>query len=42
MQALRPLFNRMLGQLHHCLQARVPFDESIAFPVTPGKEMTNS
>ncbi|MFF4148350.1 transposase [Streptomyces sp. NPDC001698] len=32
MQALRHLFNRMLGQLHHCLLARVPFDEAIAFP----------
>lgn len=31
-QALRHLFNRMLGLLHHCLQARVPFDESVAFP----------
>jgi transposase len=34
-QALRHLFNRMLGQLH-CLQTRVSFDESIAFPATPG------
>lgn len=24
-QALRHLFNRMLGQLHHCLQTRIPF-----------------
>ncbi|WP_406483824.1 IS110 family transposase [Streptomyces microflavus] len=32
-QALRHLFNRMLGQLYHCLQTRVPFDEVIAFPV---------
>lgn len=32
MQALRHLFNRMLGQLHHCLQARSLFDEAIAFP----------
>lgn len=32
MQALRHLFNRMLGQLHHCLLARVPFDETIALP----------
>ncbi|GAA2656434.1 IS110-like element IS117 family transposase [Streptomyces spororaveus] len=31
-QALRHLFNRMLGQLHHCLQNRVTFDASIAFP----------
>ncbi|MBX9427498.1 transposase [Streptomyces lateritius] len=35
MQALRHLFNRMLGQLHHCLLARTPFDESIAFPTEP-------
>ncbi|MCX4632946.1 MerR family transcriptional regulator [Streptomyces sp. NBC_01443] len=26
------LFNRMLGQLHHCLQNRVLFDASIALP----------
>ncbi|MFD9360046.1 hypothetical protein [Streptomyces sp. NPDC060031] len=25
----------MLGQLHHCLLARVPFDEAIAFPPQP-------
>lgn len=30
--ALRNLFNRMLGQLHHCLQHRKPFDELTAFP----------
>lgn len=35
MQALRHLFNRMLGQLHHCLLARTPFDEAIAFPPGP-------
>ncbi|WP_443071440.1 transposase [Streptomyces sp. NBC_01465] len=29
--ALRRLFNRMLGQLHHCLATRQKFDESIAF-----------
>ncbi|MFJ9942952.1 hypothetical protein [Streptomyces erythrochromogenes] len=34
MQALRHLFNRMLGQLHHCLQQRVLYDESVAFPLT--------
>lgn len=37
MQALRHLFNRMLGQLHHCRLARVPIDEAIAFP--PGAAM---
>ncbi len=35
MQALRHLFNRMLGQLHHCLLARISFDEAIAFPPEP-------
>ncbi|MFF4519837.1 IS110 family RNA-guided transposase [Streptomyces mirabilis] len=29
--ALRNLFNRMLGQLHHCLTSRQKFDEAIAF-----------
>ncbi|WP_413804494.1 IS110 family transposase [Streptomyces sp. OE57] len=29
--ALRHLFNRMLGQLHHCLTDRQRFDEAIAF-----------
>lgn len=32
MQALRHLLNRRLGQLHHCLLARVSFDEAVAFP----------
>lgn len=31
-QALRHLFNRMLGQLHHCLLYRCDFDEGTAFP----------
>ncbi|MFI6006487.1 hypothetical protein ACIA98_40070 [Streptomyces sp. NPDC051366] len=35
MQALRHLFNRMLGQFHHCLLTRIPFDEAIAFPPEP-------
>jgi hypothetical protein len=30
--ALRNLFNRFLGQLHHCLQQRQPYDEIKAFP----------
>ncbi|MDH6711107.1 hypothetical protein P3T27_007859 [Kitasatospora sp. MAA19] len=30
--AQRNLFNRMLGQLHHCLKNRQLFDEQIAFP----------
>ncbi|GAA1279799.1 hypothetical protein GCM10009646_78500 [Streptomyces aureus] len=29
--ALRRLFNRMLGQLHHCLTTRQKFDEAIGF-----------
>ncbi|WP_281157675.1 IS110 family transposase [Streptomyces sp. HYC2] len=29
--ALRNLFNRMLGQLHHCLTSHQTFDEAIAF-----------
>ncbi|MFD7731619.1 IS110 family transposase [Kitasatospora phosalacinea] len=33
--AQRNLFNRMLGQLHHCLKHRRLFDENIAFPATP-------
>ncbi|MGZ2359953.1 IS110 family transposase [Streptomyces sp. 372A] len=39
-QALRHLFNRMLGQLHHCLLARVRFDEAIAFPAEPQTAVT--
>jgi transposase len=30
--AQRNLFNRMLGQLYHCLQKHEPFDEQTAFP----------
>lgn len=30
--AQRNLFNRLLGCLHHCLQNRVRYDESVAFP----------
>ena len=30
--AQRNLFNRMIGQLYHCLQNHTPFDESTAFP----------
>ncbi|MFE5873580.1 IS110 family transposase [Streptomyces roseifaciens] len=32
--AQRNLFNRMLGQLFHCLKQRVLFDEATAFPTT--------
>jgi len=31
--ALRNLFNRLLGQLYHCLQHQKLFDEQTAFPV---------
>ncbi|MFE6156906.1 IS110 family transposase, partial [Streptomyces sp. NPDC057889] len=30
--AQRNLFNRMIGQLYHCLQHRKLFDENTAFP----------
>ncbi|GAA4009876.1 hypothetical protein GCM10022232_58410 [Streptomyces plumbiresistens] len=30
--AQRNLFNRMIGQLYHCLQRRELFDEQSAFP----------
>lgn len=32
--ALRHLFNRMLGQLHHCLATGQPYDPAKAFPNT--------
>lgn len=32
--ALRNLFNKLLGQLYHCLATRTPFDENKAFPVS--------
>ena len=33
--ATRHLFNKLLGQLHHCLQHRQTFDEAKAFPASP-------
>jgi hypothetical protein len=33
--ALRHLFNRMIGQLHHCLTTRQKFNEAIAFALRP-------
>ena len=30
--ALRHLFNRLLGQLHHCLTTRQTYDDAKAFP----------
>jgi transposase len=31
-QAQRHLFNKLLGQLHHCLQTSQPYNEHLAFP----------
>ncbi len=33
--ALRHLFNRMLGQLHHCLQTNQPYNPTNAWPTPP-------
>ncbi|GHB11747.1 hypothetical protein GCM10010330_77310 [Streptomyces tendae] len=33
--AQRNLFNRMIGQLFHCLQHGVSLDEAVAFPMAP-------
>ena len=30
--AQRHLFNKLLGQLHHCLQTNTPYNETTAFP----------
>ncbi len=30
--AQRNLFNKMIGQLYHCLQKHIPFNETVAFP----------
>ena len=30
--ALRHLFNRLLGQLHHCLTTGQPYNDAKAFP----------
>ncbi|WP_371631897.1 hypothetical protein [Streptomyces sp. NBC_01259] len=32
--AQRNLFNRMIGQLYHCLQQCHPYDEALAFPAS--------
>jgi hypothetical protein len=37
----RNLFNRMIGQLYHCLQHRKLFDENTAFP-TSGQKMESA
>jgi hypothetical protein len=33
--ALRNLFNRLVGQMHHCLQHGERYDEEGAFPARP-------
>lgn len=39
--ALRNLFNRMLGQLHHCLQTRQTYDPTKAFPPATTRHATD-
>jgi transposase len=36
--ALRNLFNRLLGCLHHCLQTRQPYQENAAFAPPPRQQ----
>ncbi len=38
-QAERHLFNKFLGQLHHCLQTRTRYDEHHAFLVLAGPQL---
>ncbi|MGW5173812.1 IS110 family transposase [Streptomyces sp. NPDC004082] len=38
--AQRNLFNRMIGQLYHCLQQDERFDEALAFPAPPDEAGT--
>nr|BFD88438.1 IS110 family transposase [Streptomyces sp. Xyl84] len=38
--AQRNLFNRMLGQLYHCLQQSQQYDEALAFPAPPDEVVT--
>ncbi|MFC9916799.1 IS110 family transposase [Streptomyces sp. NPDC059862] len=40
--ALRNLFNRMIGQLHHCLTTRQKFDEAVAFAPPALPSLANS
>jgi len=40
--ALRHLFNRMLGQLHHCLTTRRHYNETIAFTQPTHPELTTA
>ncbi len=35
----RNLFNRMIGCLHHCLNNRTTFDETVAFPTTVDQQL---
>ncbi|MFF5393255.1 MULTISPECIES: hypothetical protein [unclassified Streptomyces] len=38
--AQRNLFNRMIGQLYHCLQQDQQYDEELAFPASPTEMST--
>ncbi len=38
--AQRNLFNRMIGQLYHCLQQDQRYDEALAFPAPPDEVVT--
>ncbi|MFI0242967.1 IS110 family transposase [Streptomyces sp. NPDC016845] len=40
--AQRNLFNRMIGQLYHCLQKHELFDEKAAFPAPPQPAVTEA
>ncbi|CAL9328048.1 hypothetical protein SUDANB15_00011 [Streptomyces sp. enrichment culture] len=40
--AQRNLFNRMIGQLYHCLQHRKRYDESLAFGTPPPKAVVSA
>jgi hypothetical protein len=40
--AQRHLFNRMIGQLYHCLQSRQLFDEQHAFPSGPSMALATA
>ncbi|MBU8857798.1 MULTISPECIES: hypothetical protein [unclassified Micromonospora] len=35
--ALRRLYARLLGSLHHCLRHHLHYDETIAFPPPPAE-----
>lgn len=37
--ALRRIFHKLLGSLHHCLKTRTLYNESIAFPAASGHDL---